>query len=95
MQNVSNRDPAPRPPPPLLPPIETPTKVVYHRLTPEDAYTPYDPTRLGAVTEAVFTRGLSDAFRMPFSEAQLNSLARRYRCGDNQASESYHTTTRK
>jgi len=57
--------------------------VVYHRLSPEDAYAPYDPTRSGAVTEHVFRRGLSDAFRMPFDNAQLDALAQRYRQGQN------------
>lgn len=40
---------------------------------------PYDPTRSGAVTEPVFRRGLSDAFRMPFNDDQLDTLSQRYR----------------
>ena len=59
--------------------------MVYHRLQPEDAYTPYDPTRSGTVTEQVFRRGLSDAYRMTFSDAQLDTLTKRYRHGTDKA----------
>eukprot|EP00903_Cladosiphon_okamuranus_P014842 g13743.t1 len=71
------------PPPKDSLPIERQmaTKVVYHRLIPEDAFMPYDPTRSGTVTEPVFRRGLSDAFRMPFNDAQLDTLSKRYRHG--------------
>ncbi|CAN0066595.1 unnamed protein product [Ascophyllum nodosum] len=55
------------------------SKVVYHRLRPEDAYAPYDYNRSGTVTEAVFRRGLSDAFRIPFSEDQIDALAEKYK----------------
>lgn len=48
---------------------------------------PYDPTRSGTVTEAVFRRGLSDAFRMPFDEAQLATLTERYRHSADKVSE--------
>lgn len=58
-------------------------QVIYHRLIPEEAYAPYDPTRSGSVTESVFRRGLSDAFRLPFSDDQLDTLTRRYRHGGN------------
>lgn len=58
-------------------------QVVYHRLIPEDAFKPYDPTRSGSVTEPVFRRGLSDAFRMPFNDDQLETLSQRYRNGGN------------
>ncbi|CBJ27458.1 conserved unknown protein [Ectocarpus siliculosus] len=73
------------PPPKDSLPIERKmaSKVVYHRLIPEDAYAPYDPTRSGSVTESVFRRGLSDAFRLPFSDDQLDTLTRRYRHGEN------------
>lgn len=60
---------------------------MYHRLIPEDAFMPYDPTRSGTVTEGVFRRGLSDAFRMPFNDAQLDTLSQRYRHGGNKVSQ--------
>lgn len=60
-------------------------KMVYYRLEPEDAYAMYDPTHSGAVPESVFRRGLADAFRMPFTEAQLDELSDRYRVGVNKA----------
>lgn len=60
---------------------------MYHRLIPEDAFMPYDPTRSGTVTEGVFRRGLSDAFRMPFDDAQLDTLSQRYRHGGNKVSQ--------
>ncbi|CAM9270699.1 unnamed protein product, partial [Ectocarpus sp. 13 AM-2016] len=76
------------PPPKDSLPIERQmaSKVVYHRLIPEDSYRPYDPTRSGSVTESVFRRGLSDAFRLPFSDDQLDTLTRRYRHGGNKVS---------
>ncbi|CAM9638892.1 unnamed protein product [Pylaiella littoralis] len=78
---------APPPPKDSLP-IERQmaSKVVYHRLMPEDAYLPYDPTRSGAVTGPVFRRGLSDAFRMTFTDAKLDALAQRYRQSENKVS---------
>lgn len=60
---------------------------MYHRLMPEDAYLPYDPTRSGAVTGPVFRRGLSDAFRMTFTDAKLDALAQRYRQSENKVSQ--------
>lgn len=48
---------------------------------------PYDPTRSGTVAEPVFRRGLSDAFRMPFSDAQLETLSQRYRHSETKASQ--------
>lgn len=63
------------------------SKLVYHRLEPEDAFTAYDPTHSGTITEAVFRRGLGDAFRMPFTERQLSDLSDRYRVGENKAGQ--------
>lgn len=60
---------------------------MYHRLMPEDAYMPYDPTRSGSVTDAVFRRGLWDAFGMPFTDPQLETLAERYGQGEGKVSQ--------
>lgn len=56
---------------------------------------PYDPTRSGLVTEAVFRRCLRDAFRMPFTEEELTALTERYcKSPDNKVRESICITQR-
>lgn len=54
-------------------------QVVDHGLNPDDAFEHHDPTRSGLVTETIFRRNLADAFRMPFTQDQVDALVERYR----------------
>lgn len=68
-------------------------QVSYHRLRPENVFTPHDYNHSGTVTRAVFRQGLADAFRISFSEAQLDELEERYRSKGDQARAAYDVLT--